>query len=188
MWSAARAGAGGAPERGPAHPAATLTSSTPTDRTGAQASIDPFDSSICRIDWQTVTCALCGAPPPVTACAYCGRDNDPGAQFCMDCGKPMRGGKSTGLKAATPAAGSAGAAPRTHVIEPPLAPPSLAPPGPATLACPFCGDHASGQLPFCPHCGRRLTAPGSGPTCARCGSPVPQGTKFCATCGTGEPQ
>src|SRR3989442_5805306 len=37
-------------------------------------------------------------------------------------------------------------------------------------------------LPFCPHCGRRLTAPGSGPSCARCGSPVAAGTKFCPTC------
>jgi len=39
-------------------------------------------------------------------CAYCGRDNDAGAQFCMDCGKPV--GKASGVKAvaavATPAA------------------------------------------------------------------------------------
>ncbi|HEX9283411.1 MAG TPA: FHA domain-containing protein [Gemmatimonadales bacterium] len=121
----------------------------------------------------------------MTACTYCGRDNDPGAQFCMDCGKPM--GKSTGLKAATPAAGKAGAVPGTHVIEQPPPPPP--PPAPAltgrpdAVVCPFCGDRANSQLPFCPHCGRRLTAPASGPTCARCGSPVPQGTKFCATCG-----
>jgi len=25
----------------------------------------------------------------MTACACCGRDNDPGAQFRVDCGKPM---------------------------------------------------------------------------------------------------
>ncbi len=99
-------------------------------------------------------------------------------------------GKATGLKAArAPAAGGTAPVPGTHVVAPPTAPP--APPGPPapavsradTLACPFCGGRAGGQQPFCPHCGRRLTAPGSGPTCARCGSPVPQGTKFCATCG-----
>jgi pSer/pThr/pTyr-binding forkhead associated (FHA) protein len=38
-------------------------------------------------------------------------------------------------------------------------------------------------LPYCPHCGRRLSAPGSGPACARCGSPLAPGTKFCAACG-----
>jgi zinc-ribbon domain len=25
----------------------------------------------------------------MTACVHCGRDNEPGAQFCMDCGKTM---------------------------------------------------------------------------------------------------
>jgi len=51
------------------------------------------------------------------------------------------------------------------------------------IACPFCGGRASGLRPFCPHCGRRLTAPGSGPNCPRCASPVEPGIKFCATCG-----
>ena len=40
-----------------------------------------------------------------------------------------------------------------------------------------------GPLPFCPHCGRRMTAPGSDRSCARCASPVGTGAKFCATCG-----
>jgi pSer/pThr/pTyr-binding forkhead associated (FHA) protein len=52
------------------------------------------------------------------------------------------------------------------------------------MSCPFCGGQASGLQPFCPHCGRRLTAPGSGPNCPRCASPVEPGIKFCATCGT----
>lgn len=51
------------------------------------------------------------------------------------------------------------------------------------ISCPFCGGRASGQQPFCPQCGRRLTAPGSGPNCPRCASPVAPGIKFCATCG-----
>jgi len=109
----------------------------------------------------------------VTVCAYCGRENDAGAQFCMDCGKPM--GTSTSVKAA--AAGAA--VPGTRVVAPPV----VAPTRPEALTCHFCGSRASGLLPFCPHCGRRLTAPGSGPSCARCGSPVAAGTKFCPTCG-----
>lgn len=110
----------------------------------------------------------------MTACPYCGRDNDPGAQYCMDCGKPM--GKSSGLKAM---AAEAAPVQGTRVVA--RAP---AAPNPAeSLACPFCGGSASAAQPFCPHCGRRLTAPGSGPTCARCGSPVRLTTKFCATCG-----
>lgn len=110
----------------------------------------------------------------MTACPYCGRDNDPGAQYCMDCGKPM--GKSSGLKAM--AAESAPAQGTSVVARAPVVP------NPAeSVPCPFCGGSATTAQPFCPHCGRRLTAPGSGPTCARCGSPVGQATKFCATCG-----
>lgn len=63
---------------------------------------------------------------------------------------------------------------------------SSLPPHPGATSensCPFCGGSIGGPLPYCPHCGRRLSAPGSGPACARCGSPVVTGTKFCATCG-----
>src|SRR3989442_2864378 len=85
------------------------------------------------MDWQAVTYGPCGARAPVTACAYCGRNNDPSAQFCMDCGKPM--GKSGRLRAAAApgggtrgpgGAGGAGGAggPGAHVglAAPPLAP------------------------------------------------------------------
>src|SRR5213083_2134196 len=154
-WRDSRAGAGVGPAR-----------------TGAQASIDPFDASICPIDWAGRAFALCGAVPLVTVCAYCGRENDAGAQFCMDCGKPM--GKASGVKAA-----AVGAVPGTRIVAPPV----VAPTRPEGLTCPFCGGRASGLLPFCPHCGRRLTAPGSGPSCGRCGSPVAAGTTFCPTCG-----
>lgn len=110
----------------------------------------------------------------MTACPYCGRDNDSGARYCMDCGKPMP--KSSGLKAM--AAESAPAQGTRVVARAPVVP------NPAeTVPCPFCGRAATTAQPFCPHCGRRLTAPGSGPTCARCGSPVGPTTKFCATCG-----
>ena len=50
-------------------------------------------------------------------------------------------------------------------------------------SCPFCGSVIDGARPYCPHCGRRLSAPGSGPACARCGSPVESRARFCGTCG-----
>ena len=114
----------------------------------------------------------------MTACAYCGRENDPGAQFCMDCGKPLT--KFAGVKAAAAAAGAA--VPSTRAV----AGPAAAPPPPTRAegtACPFCGGQVNSLLPFCPHCGRRLSAPGSGRACSRCAAPVTTGTKFCATCG-----
>ncbi len=53
-----------------------------------------------------------------------------------------------------------------------------------SLVCPSCGARTDAQRPFCPQCGRALAAPGSGPSCARCGSPHIGAPKFCATCGT----
>lgn len=113
----------------------------------------------------------------MTTCAYCGRANDPGALFCMDCGKPLTKSVATAKKKIpTPvsAVGDPGEA------DMPSAPP---PPSAAGGSCPFCGGEIAGPLPFCPHCGRRLSAPGSGPACGRCGSPVLSDAKFCATCG-----
>src|ERR1700680_3508858 len=105
-----RAGSPAARARVPAcrsqPPAATDDSTLDAMRTGAQASIGPFDAPICRIDWQTVTLAPCGAFPAVTASAYCGRGNDVGASFCMDCGKPLGTAmavKATATVGATPA-------------------------------------------------------------------------------------
>lgn len=124
----------------------------------------------------------------MTACPYCGRANDPGAQFCRDCGKPMS--RAAGRKAAaTPAAGVGGSPDRggrgdgggadTLVVARSKESHGQGDP----IACPFCGDVASDRQPFCPQCGRRLTAPGSGPSCPRCTTPVSLGAKFCATCG-----
>ena len=115
----------------------------------------------------------------MTACPYCGRGNDPGALFCVDCGKPMSQSARRKAPAASAGGGTGGAAslPDTRVV----ARPTVAQGEP--ISCPFCGSRASGQQPFCPQCGRRLTAPSSGPNCPRCASPVAPGIKFCATCG-----
>ena len=111
-------------------------------------------------------------------CAYCGRDNEAGAQFCMDCGKSLD--KSGGAKAAAAVAppARASALPGTREVATPATAPLK-----GDAACPFCNAKVSAALPFCPHCGRRLTAPGSGPACGRCASPVAAGTRFCAVCG-----
>ena len=108
----------------------------------------------------------------MTACAYCGRDNDAGAQFCMDCGKPL----------GTPSAVKTAAAPPPPVTRA-FTPQATEPFRPAATSCPFCGTMIEGTLSFCPQCGRRLKAPPSGPSCARCGSPAAAGARFCPTCG-----
>ena len=118
----------------------------------------------------------------MTTCPYCGRANDDGAQFCIDCGKPLT--KSAAARKPTPAGAAAGGVssaagqsiPSTHEH----AVPTTRPDG---SNCPFCGAATQGLLPYCPNCGRRLSAPGSGPACSRCYSPVVVGTRFCATCG-----
>jgi pSer/pThr/pTyr-binding forkhead associated (FHA) protein len=92
----------------------------------------------------------------------------------MDCGKPM--GRSPGVKAAAAGGGESASATR-GVARATIAPQSVA------AVCPFCGAGTSPLQPFCPQCGRRLTAPGSGPTCPRCASPVSATDPFCATCG-----
>jgi len=107
----------------------------------------------------------------------------------MDCGKPM--GKFTGRKTAEASPGGGGGSggetaagvtslSGTRVV----ARTAVTREQGDSISCPFCGGRASGLQPFCPHCGRRLTAPGSGPNCPRCASPVAPGIKFCATCGT----
>jgi pSer/pThr/pTyr-binding forkhead associated (FHA) protein len=119
----------------------------------------------------------------VTTCAYCGRANDPGALFCIDCGKPLPEAAAAAKKAVptpVPQDGSAvESSPSQHLMQGGRD----AAPARAGAACPFCGSPTSGSLPYCPSCGRRLSAPGSGPACARCSSPVAAGARFCATCG-----
>jgi pSer/pThr/pTyr-binding forkhead associated (FHA) protein len=135
----------------------------------------------------------------MTSCPYCGRANEAGAAFCMDCGKPLTKAASA-VKAsasigaspspsapaanpAPPATSPSGTRPLTMQPAPSSPPAAAAPKVAASSPCPFCNEPISSQLPFCPHCGRRLTAPGSGAACRRCGSPLEPGSKFCATCG-----
>lgn len=112
----------------------------------------------------------------------------------MDCGKPL--GKPSAVRPASaphpsggrpapsgataaPVREASGTAPATQVLGERVS----AAQATAGVTCPFCAGPIERNLPFCPHCGRRLTAPGSGPACARCASPVAPGTRYCATCG-----
>ena len=64
-----------------------------------------------------------------SACQYCGRQNDAGAQFCSDCGKPLT--KAAAARAAVAAGGGGGIVARTS----PLTPESSG----ADVPCPVCG-------------------------------------------------
>jgi len=70
----------------------------------------------------------------VTTCAYCGRANDAGAQFCKDCGKPLTKAAAFQNSAASLAA--------------PVAPPASPPPAPAAppVAAPLPGSATQTQL------------------------------------------
>jgi pSer/pThr/pTyr-binding forkhead associated (FHA) protein len=65
----------------------------------------------------------------VSACTFCGRQNEPGAQFCTDCGKPLT--QAAAAKAAVAAAAAGGGISRTSVLPPPPA---------EGHACPVCGS------------------------------------------------
>src|SRR5882724_3399387 len=68
----------------------------------------------------------------LSACQYCGRQNEAGAQFCSDCGKPLT--HAAAARAAVAAGGGGGG-----VVSRTSGPPS---PGgaPADAPCPLCGS------------------------------------------------
>src|SRR6267378_4143392 len=72
----------------------------------------------------------------LSACQYCGRQNDSGAQFCTDCGKPLT--KAAAARAAVAAGGGGGVVSRTSGPTSPGGAPADAP-------CPLCGSMVSGH-------------------------------------------
>ncbi len=107
-------------------------------------------------------------------CTHCGCENDDAAQFCGDCG----------LRLEQPAAASKEVEISFSDIELPSAgsPSENTSPG----KCPECGTAKVPGLPFCPNCGRQVTAPVEGvATCKKCGTPLVPGAQFCAACGMG---
>ncbi|PYP09375.1 MAG: hypothetical protein DMD59_09070 [Gemmatimonadetes bacterium] len=67
----------------------------------------------------------------LSACQFCGRQNDVGAQFCSDCGKPLT--KAAAARAAVAAGGGGGLVSRTSG-------PESARSAPADAPCPLCGS------------------------------------------------
>ncbi len=76
-----------------------------------------------------------------SACQFCGRQNEPGAQFCSDCGKPLT--KAAAARAAVAAGGGGGLVSRTS------GPGSAGGAGgggaPADAPCPLCGSIVGGH-------------------------------------------
>jgi pSer/pThr/pTyr-binding forkhead associated (FHA) protein len=136
----------------------------------------------------------------VKYCAFCGRENDAGARFCIDCGKPLNASSARVTKAYTP--GPSGmSAPniptglRAETTTAPLGMPLAAQRQPTPLRvpqqpqpegsvnCPSCG-HPSKGLAFCGFCGTHLTAAPEPGICGHCGSTFARGIDlFCASCG-----
>lgn len=103
-------------------------------------------------------------------CIHCGRENNDASQYCGDCGMSL---------------GQLPPDPAQQGSNSPLAPQlSQISTGPAV--CPECGTERVPGLPFCPTCGRQVSAPMEGiATCEKCGTPVVPGAQFCAACGMG---
>jgi len=125
----------------------------------------------------------------VITCAHCGRSNDPGSRFCMDCGKPL----SMSAMAMPSLAGPSGA-PATRVYGPAGGGTSGSGAAPG-LTCSSCGHAVDATMPFCAFCGAKLAtaAPAAigppaaaGPLkCPICGAPIASAAyKFCPICAT----
>ena len=120
-------------------------------------------------------------------CAFCGRENEASARFCIDCGKPLsasaaraRGLASTGTapKAAAVALTASSAARKAD------ASPIAAAFGGLTGVCPRCDRTVDPNLPYCAHCGARIDASGETERCESCGARYQVGVDlFCARCG-----
>ena len=123
----------------------------------------------------------------LATCAFCGRENEASARFCIDCGKPLsasaaraRGLASTGTapKAAAVALTASSAARRAD------ASPIAAAFGGLTGVCPRCDRTVDPNLPYCAHCGARIDASGETERCESCGALYQVGVDlFCARCG-----
>ncbi|MBI5069691.1 MAG: FHA domain-containing protein [Deltaproteobacteria bacterium] len=137
------------------------------------------------LDLTMLSCPACGAEVPLgrltgllgLVCRQCDAYNEPGARTCVSCGQPL------GVEAPAPAAAPPAAAPAPPPRPPPPRPPgaplvqSFPRPAAAGTRCPACGTESGGG-PFCPSCGRSLSAPPPAPpaTPPSAGAGAPAGT------------
>lgn len=122
-----------------------------------------------------------GGAATKVACAFCGQENDSGARFCGDCGKPLR--QSDARAQAAAASGVPAGSPDT-----PASPAGAASVPAATAAeaqrCRKCGTAVSLAEPFCAHCGARVVDKIEEGACTECGATYTKGLDlFCARCG-----
>ncbi|MFL5606914.1 MAG: FHA domain-containing protein [Gemmatimonadaceae bacterium] len=98
----------------------------------------------------------------MTACAFCGRDNEPASRYCIDCGKPLSAPAARAVPAYTPPEPQGGTMLRQasgQVRSGGGAPPPPARElGPGTTTCPRCSKTVDAALPFCGYCGTRVSA------------------------------
>ncbi len=133
---------------------------------------------------------------PLAACSFCGRDNDPASRFCIDCGKPISASAARVIpmfSPSTPVTARSSAASRASV--PTDAPVPGAAVGSGALlpetrvshvepVCPRCAKTVDPTMPFCAHCGTRVTAAATTSSCDECGASYTEGVDmFCARCG-----
>ena len=104
-------------------------------------------------------------------CTHCGRENDGASLYCADCGMTL----DQQLAGSGPENTDAANTSPSSAANPAAAAPSN---------CPECGAERVAGLPFCPSCGRQVTAHMEGvPSCEKCGTPIVRGAQFCAACG-----
>ncbi len=129
-------------------------------------------------------------------CAFCGRENDAGARYCIDCGKPLnpsstRAGQPYSSASQTTTASTAlgrgdvvATAPRAGApVRMPTQPLAALVAHDGVVSCPNCGQLSNG-LPFCGYCGTHIAAMVESGICTQCGSTFAKGIDlFCARCG-----
>ncbi len=128
----------------------------------------------------------------MTTCAFCGRENDAGSRFCIDCGKPVNPSDARVAPAFVPDPEGkprphpvAGASPAKSANPAGVPKTRVSPPPPSsTVICTRCGKSVDASLPFCAHCGHRVLAAAPEGACKGCGAPFQKGVDlFCTRCG-----
>ena len=127
----------------------------------------------------------------MTSCAFCGRENEAASRFCIDCGKPLNpsavrvgpayvphpsGGQPQPVSVPASARPSSGLGAKGGGVVPPTRG--------SEVSCPRCSKSISAGLPFCGHCGGRISTITEGASCAQCGASYTKGVDlFCGRCG-----
>ena len=124
------------------------------------------------------------------SCAFCGRENDAESRFCMDCGKPINPSAARVGPAYVPRPSGGqpqpypAPVPATRVSASPDASPHIRV-SVGSTPCLRCAKPVNPGLPFCGHCGTRVTVSIEESSCGQCGAAYTKGVDlFCARCGS----